>query len=294
MLITVFTPVYNRAHLIPKLYESLLKQNDPEMEWVIVDDGSKDNITETVEAIKAENRLKIIFHKQENGGKHSAINKGVSLSNGELFFIVDSDDHLTDRAIQSIKKNWSDVQLLPDAASFAGVAGNRGYSNGEIIGGPVNYDILDCDIFEYRYKHKVEGDKAEVYQTRILKEYPFPNSAERFCTEALVWNRIGMKYKLRYFNETIYICEYLEGGLTHNTIKTRRQSPLNTLCFYSELANNKRVPFKYRVRGMLNFWRFSFNDRSRNVLEKWKMLTSSASIILMPLGYCLYLRDKNH
>jgi glycosyltransferase involved in cell wall biosynthesis len=43
MLITVFTPAYNRAHLLQRLYDSLCSQTFNDFEWLIVDDGSKDN-----------------------------------------------------------------------------------------------------------------------------------------------------------------------------------------------------------------------------------------------------------
>ena len=47
-LLTVFTPTYNRAHLLPLLYESLCKQTFKNFEWVVVDDGSKDHTKEVL------------------------------------------------------------------------------------------------------------------------------------------------------------------------------------------------------------------------------------------------------
>ena len=51
MLITVFTPTYNRAGLLPRLYKSLQEQTNKNFEWVIVDDGSTDNTKEVIENI---------------------------------------------------------------------------------------------------------------------------------------------------------------------------------------------------------------------------------------------------
>ena len=61
------------------------------------------------------------------------------------------------------------------------------------------------------------GDKAEVYYTEVLRKYPFPEiEGEKFITERLVWDKIAHDgYLVRYFNEGIYFCEYLEDGLTH-------------------------------------------------------------------------------
>ena len=51
MLITIFTPTYNRAELLPRLYKSLQEQTNKDFEWVIVDDGSTDNTKEVIDNI---------------------------------------------------------------------------------------------------------------------------------------------------------------------------------------------------------------------------------------------------
>lgn len=43
-MITIFTPVYNRADVLEKLYQSLLRQSDYDFEWLIIDDGSTDSV----------------------------------------------------------------------------------------------------------------------------------------------------------------------------------------------------------------------------------------------------------
>ena len=58
-MLTVFTPTYNRAYILPRLYESLLKQTDRNFEWVIVNDGSTDNTRELVKEWINENKFTI-------------------------------------------------------------------------------------------------------------------------------------------------------------------------------------------------------------------------------------------
>lgn len=73
-MITIFTPVYSRAYTIENLYRSLLRQTIYDFEWLIVDDGSTDNIAELVQQWTRDTRLfQIRFYRQENGGKHRAI-----------------------------------------------------------------------------------------------------------------------------------------------------------------------------------------------------------------------------
>lgn len=76
--------------------------------------------------------------------------------------------------------------------------------------------VVDCTTLE-REKFNIYGDKAEVYYTNVISRYPFPEiEGEKFVTERLVWNKMAHDgYKVRYFNEGIYYCEYLEDGLTH-------------------------------------------------------------------------------
>ena len=70
MLVTVFTPTYNRAHLIGTLYESLCRQSFRDFEWLVVDDGSTDHTEAVISQFKAEERIFIRYIWQENGGKH--------------------------------------------------------------------------------------------------------------------------------------------------------------------------------------------------------------------------------
>ena len=84
-MISIITPTYNRARYLKNLYYSLTKQTLFNFEWIIVDDGSNDNTVDIVsEFIKKEVNFDIKYHKKANGGKHTAVNEGVKLANGNL------------------------------------------------------------------------------------------------------------------------------------------------------------------------------------------------------------------
>ncbi|NJE34676.1 glycosyltransferase family 2 protein [Megasphaera sp. SW808] len=231
--ITVFTPTYNRGYILPTLYQSLRNQTVHSFEWVIIDDGSIDNTQDMVNTWKWENNFfNIVYVKTENGGKHRAINRGIKLAKGRLFFIVDSDDYLINNALARILY-WE--KTIQNKNKFAGVCGNKMYSNGNLIGKSFCGQILDCKAHE-RKKYGIAGDKAEVYYTDILRKYPFPAfENETFLSEAVVWNRISVDgYKLRFFNESIYVAEYREDGLTHNIQKKLQDSINGTLLYLKE------------------------------------------------------------
>lgn len=219
--ITIFTSTYNRRQLIERLYQTLLSQTQKNFEWLVVDDGSSDDTEFFFESLLSEQQpFSIRYIKQENGGKHRAINNGIKKASGELFFIVDSDDYITENAIEKIN-HW--VTTLDDSHKWAGIAGLRGQTKNRVLGQHnSSYKYIDAKNSERR-KFNLLGDKAEIYFTEILKKYPFPEiPGENFISEEIIWNAIAREgYYLRWFNEIIYICDYLEGGLTKDNDKDK-------------------------------------------------------------------------
>ena len=284
MKLTVFTPLYNRAHLLSRIFESLCKQTYKDFEWVIVDDGSSDNSKEVIDHIKkSKDVFPIHYLYQQNGGKHRAINRGVKEAKGELFLILDSDDSLPPIAIETISRYY---QQIIDDVSFGGVAGFMAHHNGTIIGKCSTKGVVDANSLDYRYQYGAIGDMCEVFKTSVLKEFPFPEiECEKFVPEVLVWNRIAQRYKLRWFQEVIYYRDYLEGGLTDKIIKIRMKSPIASTTCYQELCSFN-VPTKVKIRSAINYWRFRFCDSPHHFPKlsiKW--------IWTMPLGWIMHLND---
>lgn len=87
-LVSVITPTYNRASYLPETIESVLSQDYPNFEYIVLDDGSQDN---TIEVLKQyDNR--IIWESHPNMGETRTVNKGFSMAKGEFFVVVNSDD----------------------------------------------------------------------------------------------------------------------------------------------------------------------------------------------------------
>lgn len=214
-MLTIMTPTLNRAYILPKAYESLKKQTCFDFEWVIVDDGSSDDTESLVKGWLAENNpFPIRYEKQKNGGKHRAVNRGVALASYDYFLILDSDDQLTEDAVQTIH-TW--ITQIDGLEGFAGVAGLKG-SETAAVGGTPKQPYIDATNLE-RQKYGLMGDKAEIYKTEVMRQYPFPEfEGENFLRENAVWDRIAMDgWKLRWFSQVIYLCEYIADGLTQNT-----------------------------------------------------------------------------
>lgn len=219
MKITVFTPTYNRGYIIENLYKSLQRQSFNDFEWLVVDDGSSDNTEELFEIwSKENNNFQIRYYKKENGGKHRAINYALDRARGELFFTVDSDDYLTDDALYKVDK-WE--KSLDRSKKFAGIVANIGNDKDKTINNFFKEEYLDLDLLQrYDYtedgKKVLDGERAYIFYTDIHRKYKYPEfEGEKFMTEAVVWNRMAHDgYLVRYYNDIIWIFEYLDDGLT--------------------------------------------------------------------------------
>lgn len=228
--ITVFTPTYNRGYIISRLYYSLRKQIFTDFEWLIVDDGSHDNTEVLVRKWMTEaNDFQIRYFKQKNGGKCRAINKALDLADGELFFVVDSDDYLTSDALVKINSWFYDIA---HESGIKGVVANRGYSETETL----NYcfkesyrDMSLLDMYEIPNERNVigNGERALVFYTEFHQKYKYPEfENENFMTEAVVWNRMAHDgYKMRFYNDIIWVFEYKEDGLTRVGTKIFLDNP---------------------------------------------------------------------
>ena len=282
-MITIFTPTYNRAYSLPGLYQSLCNQTSKNFEWLIVDDGSSDNTEDLIKGYISENIISIRYLKQGNGGKHRAINNGVRHAKGDLFFIVDSDDYLTSDAVQWIESEYHDIK---SNSKYAGLSGIMTDKNGRKAGGGEFFETMNCNAIDIRNKYHITGDLSEVFKTSVLKEIPFPEiEGEKFCPEALVWNRIATKYILRYVYKGIYVCEYLPDGLTAKIVKIRMDSPVASCIYYSEYIQ-ANVPLTEKIKTGINYWRFYFcksPHQKPGISFKW--------IFTLPFGWLMHLKD---
>lgn len=259
MKITVFTPTYNRAHLLDKLYTSLVIQTNRDFEWLIVDDGSIDDTKDVVQSFIKDDKIKIRYIFQENGGKHRAINKGLDHTKSELFFIVDSDDYLIPTAIKKIIYKYKTIE---NSKEFAGISFNKGFTENKLVGKTFSLDYIDCTNLE-RGKNNILGDKSEIYKTEILRNIKFPEiEGENFMSEIVLWNEVARQgYKLRWYNEIIYICNYLEDGLTVNRDSIYLRNPIAHKMMVNELLQID-FPIKSKINTIYNYYKLWRDKKS--------------------------------
>jgi len=290
---TIFTPAYNRGNLLPRLYDSIVGQTFRDFEWIVVDDGSTDNTEEVMHQFIRENKIPIRYIKVENGGKHRAINRGVAESQGEVFAIVDSDDMLVPCAIEYINLWFSEIESNTDK-KFCGVAACKGYNEKEVIGQTFEGEWIDATNIE-RKKYNILGDKFEIYYTDVMKQYPFPvYEGERFMSEIVVWTRMAKDgFYIRWHQDILYLCNYLEGGLTANNYKLLANNPKGYALRIREQVQYAKLSLKEKLGYYSNYFflrrkKESFREMCEHTNACW--LEMSLAVVLR---VCLMIWRRN-
>lgn len=289
-VVTILTPTFNRADTLPILIDSLYNQSSTDFQWLIIDDGSTDNTAKIFEDLK----LKAVpfqweYHRKENGGKHTALNASHPFIKGELVLILDSDDYLTEDAVETIQKEWPRYR---EQKAICGMSYFKGESKDTHLSVENPEDEYINDHIHYRINHSVKGDHCEVIRTDILKQYPFPvHRGERFMPESWLWNTVGMNYKTVYRNKTIYICNYLDGGLTKSGRILRMKCPFGMMddC---RTYFNQEVFIRWRIKEALLYWVYArcagYTNKKAVTASSWP---TGIILTLIP-GSILYLYWK--
>ena len=251
MMITVLTPTFNRGGGLQSLWDSLQKQTVKDFEWLVVDDGSTDGTKNLITQLQEKSDFPIRYIYKNNGGKHTALNVGIQTICSELIFIVDSDDCVTDDAVESILKIHKKYRSQNNICGYAFL---RAFPDGKINGKKFDVDERIGSYIDVRVNGDDTGaDKAEVFKTHCLKEFPFPEYPnEKFLGEDLVWVRMARKYEMVHINKAIYVGNYLEDGLTNNRRKHNIASPIGCMHRAEEFMESD-LKTRYRIKGGLQY-----------------------------------------
>lgn len=250
--ITIITPTFNRANNLKELFESLIKQSCKDFRWLIIDDGSCDN-TQNIVKNFYNDQFDIKYIYKENGGKHTALNIAFKNLETELAIIVDSDDYLTCDAIERILSDWSKYS---NDINICGLCYLKQYKNLKLLNSFPNYETI-ANYNDYIINNNIKGDKAEVFRTSVLCECHYPEfKDEKFVGEGVMWSKIAHDYEMVFINYPIYICEYLEGGLTKSGRKMRISNPKGGM-YHAKEYLSKRYTFKVRFKNSLLFLIYS-------------------------------------
>ena len=221
--ITVFTPTYNRAYSLPDLYNSLIRQTDKNFEWLIIDDGSTDNTKDVIDVWIQEAIIPIRYIYQTNKGMCAAHNTAYDNINTELNVCIDSDDYMTDHAVEAILFNWQTY----GNENHSGILGLDVDKKGKILGISFEKSPMDVTYTGLKRKFGDIGDKKFVCRTDVINQYPrFPEyKNEKFPAVGLLYVRMAKDYKFLAINENLCVVEYRDDGNSKNKINQYIKNP---------------------------------------------------------------------
>mgnify|MGYP002619233822 FL=1 len=287
-ILTVFTPVYNRADLLTRCYESMCKQTNKNFIWMIVDDGSTDNTREISESwVKDTKDFQVIYIYKENGGLHTAYNTAIANIDTELCVCIDSDDFMPDNAVELIldfwEKNGSD--------KYAGIVGLDFDMDGNVIGDmlPDIKSVNLIGLFTGKY-NIVNGDRTNVVRTELYKKYAPMKvfKGEKNFNPHYMHLQISQEYDFLVLNENLRFVDYQETGMSNSMLKQYRSSPNSFAEIRKLYLSFKDTSFKFKIK-------HSIHLASSCILAKKTMSSIKdnpyklLSVIALPFGFALSL-----
>lgn len=280
-MLTIFTPTYNRAYILPRAYEALCSQTSKNFVWLIVDDGSTDNTESLIHTWIQEGRIAIQYHHQENGGKMRAHNLGVHLCETELFVCVDSDDYIVKDAVESILHLWNSLQHKD---KLGGIIAYKGKDPSHILFGKPFPNINPATLQEL-YQNGFTGETTLIYRTHVLSQHLFPVfDGEKFIPEAVVYDQIDQHHPLYVFPRIITICEYHNDGLSHSVALLRENNPKGWLLYYQHRIKNcpcSILRYKYIAHAICFCWKLSYRPSQHIPAHGAEILISLPGALLL-------------
>jgi len=276
---SIITPTYNRAKYLPKIYDCLHQQDNIDLEWIIIDDGSTDYTKELVCGFKETFEIK--YKYQENAGKPTAMNVGIQLANSYITLItLDSEDILCPNILKTVWR-YFDIDTGNFTHDCSCLFGLCQYENGNIIGMKFPGDFFVSDYIKYVKNRGIVGDKCEFYTTKIIKKYLFPIlSNEKNIAPSIIPIRIALSHKTLFVNQIFQEKKFLKGGLS--TQNYWFMYPLGSELYHNQ-ASIPPFKFKLQIKHSGHYIFFARMNHKKNIFQE------ANNKIIFPLGIFMYL-----
>lgn len=283
--LTVFTPAYNRADLLPRCFESMKRQTNKSFIWMIIDDGSRDGTRELVEGWMAQPQdFPIVYYYKENGGLHTAYNEAIAHIETELCVCIDSDDYMPDDAVEKILRFWDEK----GSDRVAGIVGLDCDPEGKVIGDPLpdqpTVNLIDLLVGRYDL---FNGDRTNVVRTALYKKFApmktFPG--EKNFNPHFMHLQISMEYDFLVLNENLRFVEYQSGGMSDSMYFQYRNSPKSFAETRKLYLSFPDTSLRFRMRQCIHYVSSSMIGRNRYFLKESpaRLLT----VLALPFGLVL-------
>lgn len=291
--LTIFTPTYNRRHTLIRTFQSLQNQTCKDFEWLIVDDGSKDNTAELIEQWKTEaDGFQIRYIYKENGGMHTAHNVAYAAIHTELNVCVDSDDAMPENAVQTILEFW-EKHKTPEIGGIVALDSDFG---GKVIGNELPTGVQKASTEKLASYYHITGDKKYIYRTSVMQETPaYPEfSGERLVPLSYKYLLAAQKYDMLLLNKVVCLVDYQPNGSTNTIYRQYLQSPRG-------FAAQNAIRMQYSTSRITRIKSIIHYVADHRIAKDGRCLQDSprklATVLLYPLGmlfeqYIYYVNRK--
>ncbi len=180
-LVTIITPTYNGRKYIIEVIESVLSQDYPNFEYIVLDDGSSDNTEELIK--KYSDRIR--YFKHSNMGESRTVNKGFDLANGDYIGVVNSDDPILPGAISRIvsefKENPEVIVVYPDFRIID--------QDGETVR---DHETHDYSYFDMVANHHCIAGPCAFFKRGLIDRIGGRNHEFKYVSDFEFWLKAGL------------------------------------------------------------------------------------------------------
>ena len=226
--ISVITPSYNQGNFIEQTIKSVLNQNYPNLEYIIVDGGSTDGTLEILRKYDT----KIIWKSEKDKGLADAINKGLRLATGEIVAYINSDDIYATGALEKIGRFFQENPQTMWACGKCKII----REDGEEIFRSITW-FKNFWLKKYSYNKLLVinfiSQPAVFWRRKLIEDIKFFNCNLNFAMDYEYWVRIGKKYNPAVINE--YLASFRIHSKSKGTVSYSKQfkEELNIAKLYS-------------------------------------------------------------
>lgn len=289
-ILTVFTPTYNRAHLLSRVYESLKNQTSNNFIWMVIDDGSIDGTGELVRQWQREAKLEIYYLYKPNEGMHSAHNVAYAQIRTEWNVCIDSDDKMPANAVELILR---EIAKNP-GSQYYGILGLDADFDGKVLGQPIPSHFDRVKMTELESLHGINGDKKLVCKTAIMQSLPaYPiyknEKLVPLSYKSLVAEQQGLY--MQPLNEVLCLVEYQPDGSTKNMLLQYRRNPRG-FAFMRVARLNADIRFKDKVKSAVHLVSATMFTCDFRILFSTRHTALVLAAIPFGLVLNLYIRTK--
>jgi len=256
MKVSVITPSYNQGHLIEQTILSVLNQNYPDVEMIIVDGKSTDETLTILEKYSE----RISWTSEPDSGQSDAINKGIKRATGDIVCFLNSDDTLEPEALSKVVKFFA---INPNFRWVYGRCRIIDLDN-KVIRRPIT---LYKNIVSRKYSYKkllIENyisQPAAFWKSEIHEEFGYFDESENYVMDYEFWCRIGKRYKagvIKHYLANFRMYETSKSGSLQSAQfedelrVARKYASGNKLIVLLHSINKTKIVYSYKLMKIIS------------------------------------------